>query len=409
MRRILIVNNVFYPDEVAVSQYVSSCAFELATCGNHITVFAGRRDYENPSVKYSKHSIESGVVVERLWSTGFKKVSRLGRLFNFLTFQIALFLKMLFINAKQFDLVVGSTVPPLVPIVTSALCYIHRLPYVYWVMDLQPDEAVAAGYLRPGSLPERCLSRLAMVPLFLARTIVVLDRYMKERIVEKGVPTDKVSIVGLWPSVEADASAEDIAQFRATFGFGNGVVVMYSGNHSVCHPLDTLLLSAERLRSDERFVFAFIGSGVRKKDVEMFVVDHQLKNIVSAPYQPLKSVNTSLAAADIQCVVQGDRYSGLVHPSKMYGLLALGKPVLYIGPRKSYICDILDSVQAGIRVDHGDIDSCVNAIEWGAALSAKDRQEIRIRCMDFVRHNCNRSDQVGKLNLLFGGEWGKDA
>jgi len=137
---------------------------------------------------------------------------------------------------------------------------------------------------------------------------------------------------------------------------------MYSGNHSVVHPLETLLNCAYSLRNNENFLFVFIGGGIRKKEVTLFINKHQLKNIIQLPFQDRSTIHLSLSSADIQVVIMGENQVGFTHPNKIYGAMFLGKPILYIGPRPSHITDILEKCPGNIRVNHGESEKLKNEL-----------------------------------------------
>jgi hypothetical protein len=126
---------------------------------------------------------------------------------------------------------------------------------------------------------------------------------------------------------------------------------MYSGNHSPCHPLDTLLEAADKIQhgstSGTPIVFCFVGGGSELTKVEAFVRDRNLQNVVCLPYQPVGKLGASLSAADLHVVVMGDPFVGIVHPCKVYNILRLGVPFLYIGPAQSHISEILPPGAAG--------------------------------------------------------------
>jgi hypothetical protein len=131
---------------------------------------------------------------------------------------------------------------------------------------------------------------------------------------------------------------------------------MYSGNHSPCHPLDTLLDAALTLSTREEFAFCFVGGGSEQKKVKQFLHRHKLQNILCLPYQSLDSLSSSLSAADLHVVVMGDPFIGIVHPCKIYNILRIGGPVLYIGPVESHITDIADRFTGDqiFAASHGD-------------------------------------------------------
>jgi hypothetical protein len=137
---------------------------------------------------------------------------------------------------------------------------------------------------------------------------------------------------------------------------------MYSGNHSPCHPLDTLLQAAERLADNNDVAFCFVGGGSEFRKVEEHVRNRRLRNVRCLPYQPMKTLSASLSAADLQVVVMGEQFVGMVHPCKIYNILATRRQFLYIGPPESHVSDIIAGLsleKAAYVSQHGDVDGMV--------------------------------------------------
>ena len=154
---------------------------------------------------------------------------------------------------------------------------------------------------------------------------------------------------------------------------------MYSGNHSVMHPLTTLLEAAVRLKEDKRFLFVHIGGGVRLQEVCEYKEKYRLDNILILPYQPREKIHLSLGSADIQVVSLGEGCVGFTHPNKIYGAMFIGKPVLYIGPDRSHITDILCHCLGNISVSHGDSDLLVRKIVAFVEMDESERSRVGIR------------------------------
>jgi glycosyltransferase involved in cell wall biosynthesis len=141
-------------------------------------------------------------------------------------------------------------------------------------------------------------------------------------------------------------------QFRAVHNLTGKFVVMYSGNHSPVHPLDTLMQAADLLKEDPTVAFCFVGGGSEwrkiKEKAEILKAESRngesASNILCLPYQPLNQLSASLSAADAHVVVMGEAFVGLVHPCKIYNILAVGAPVLYIGPTPSHATEILSGL-----------------------------------------------------------------
>jgi hypothetical protein len=253
------------------------------------------------------------------------------------------------------------TSPPLISFIASLAVPGRARSLVFWSMDLNPDEAIAAGWLGERSLAANLLSRMLLHSLQRADRIIALDRFMKERIEAKGIATEKIVVVPPWSHddhVSFDLSGRQ--EFRTTHKLSSKFVVMYSGNHSPCHPLETLLQAAERLADCDDIAFCFVGGGSEFRKVKDRVRDRGLRNVLCLPYQPLQKLSASLSAADLQVAVMGEKFVGIVHPCKIYNILAARRPFLYIGPEESHVRDVIDQAGVGAYVSaHGDIDHVV--------------------------------------------------
>ena len=208
---------------------------------------------------------------------------------------------------------------------------------------MDPDEAIAAGWLKPESPTAKLLGGLLKSSLQRAEKIVVLDRFVKERLRAKGVPEEKIDVIPPWAhddSVRFDAEGREA--FRRAHDLAGKFVVMYAGNHSPCHPLDTVLAAARQLRKRDDIVFVFAGGGSEQQKVREFAHRNQLANVLCLPYEPIEKLSALLSAADLHLVVMGERFRGIVHPSKIYNLLAIGSPFLYIGPAESHLGEIIE-------------------------------------------------------------------
>jgi len=264
------------------------------------------------------------------------------------------------------DAVVALTSPPLISFIGACYARLRGGRFYYWVMDLNPDEAIAAGWLNESSITARLLSKCLAHSLRVAEKTIVLDRFMKVRIVEKGVPERKVVVVPPWSLTTAVRfDQQGRLAFRERYGLSQKFVVMYAGNHSPCHPLGTLLEAAQQLSPHNDIAFCFVGGGSELKKVQAFAAQQQLHNIICVPYQSLEQLAGTLSAADLHAVVMGERFVGIVHPCKIYNVLAVGSPFLYIGPEESHITDIAgrrEFADSTYLSSHGASESVANHI-----------------------------------------------
>jgi len=176
-------------------------------------------------------------------------------------------------------------------------------------------------------------------------------------------------------------------RFRERHGLAEKFVVMYSGNHSPCHPLDTLLAAAERLADRPEIVFLFVGGGSEfRKPLALY--RRGVPNIRCLPYQPQEELAGSLSAADLHVVVMGSAFVGIVHPCKLYNILAVGAPFLYIGPKESHITDLVADFQgngSALVSGHGDVESVIRQILVAAQHPSMDRSYAREFASQFSR------------------------
>ena len=187
-----------------------------------------------------------------------------------------------------------------------------------------------------------------------------------------------------WPMDDYLAPVErSVNPFVAENNLLHQRVFLYSGNHSLAHPIATFLEAAVRLKEDPRAAFLFVGGGKRKGEVDEAARSHAAQNLHSLPYQPLEKIRYSLSAGDIHLVSMGEEMVGCVHPCKFYSALALGKPILYLGPRDSHIGDLLAEHDIGWRIDHGDTDGMESLYREILATPPEELQKkgTRARCL----------------------------
>jgi glycosyltransferase involved in cell wall biosynthesis len=196
---------------------------------------------------------------------------------------------------------------------------------------------------------------------------------MRGRILKHGAEQGQMVIVPPWP-VQTLSPTEPASgsAFRAEHGLTGKFVVMYSGNHSIVHPLDTLLETAVRMKDRKDVVFLFIGAGLRVGDVQAAITRHQLTNVMHLPSQPRERLHESLSAANLHVVVMGNPMSGLVHVSKIYGALASGLPYVFVGPKDSHVVDLIKDSGPGFHVEHGDVAGFMEVIEKAEKMASED-------------------------------------
>ena len=376
--KVLLLNQCFYPDVVSTAQHLTDLAVELVNEGHEVTVIASDRGYDNTANRFPRRESWKGITIIRLPSLALGKTSRWRRALNFASFLAACSVQLLL--HQRADVVVALTSPPLISLLGSLFVRLKGGKFIFWVMDLNPDEAIAAGWLQPNSLSAQIFARWLKYSLQHSEKVIVLDRFMKQRILEKGVAADKLAVIAPWSHSDAVTyEPKGRTDFRARHNLAEKYVVMYSGNHSPCHPLDTLLQAAQKLSHQPGIMFCFVGGGSEHTKVKDFASKHELTNILCLPYQPLNTLANSLSAADLHAIVMGDAFTGIVHPCKIYNILAIGSPVLYIGPRESHVVDLMSQLEPDALMcsaQHGDVDAIADYISREAKLALGRRSPL---------------------------------
>src|SRR5438093_4422016 len=194
--RILLLNQAFYPDVVSSGQHLTDLAVNLVQAGHDVTAVAAASGYDDPSRRFCYRENWNGIDIIRIPRTWFGRAHRWRRAVDFGSFLTLCLFRLL--TLKPFDVIVAMTSPPLICVLAALLARLKGGRFVFWVMDLNPAEAVAAGWLRSGSCTQRLLERLLKFSLTSASNIVVLDRFMKERILARGIDRMKVMTLPRW-------------------------------------------------------------------------------------------------------------------------------------------------------------------------------------------------------------------
>lgn len=392
----LVISQVYPPDPTSVGQHMHDADAELTRRGYRVLVYTSARGYDDPSQEYASRETVDGVTIRRLPLSSFGKKSIKVRLLGQLLFLFQVMLRGVFV--RRLDRILVSTSPPMASIAALVIRFFRRVPITFWAMDINPDQALAMGQARPESLTVRLFDSLNRSILKHARGVVALDRFMAARLEAKHPVGMRMAIMPPWPHeshLEPVAHADN--PFRKEHGLDDKFVIMYSGNISPAHPIDTVLEAALRLRDHERLVFLFIGGGNGKRRIDEFVAQHKLTNVRTLPYQPIEKIKYSLSAADVHLIAMGEEMVGIVHPCKIYGAMAVARPILLLGPRESHAGELLEQFHMGWQVDHGDVDAAQRTLEEVANSGEAKLAEMGARGRDGVQQQLSMKLLCGKF------------
>lgn len=390
---ILLLSQAYVPDPASVGQHMADAAAELARRGHRVVVFTARRGYEDASRRFAPREERDGVEIHRLALASFGKGSLLLRLLAATSFVVQCVVRGLAL--RRLSVVLVSTVPPLCPLAALVLGRLRRCRVLYWCMDLNIDLLVAQGRLGADSWLARLSARMDRRILARADTIVALDRFMAARLGQRASVDGRLVVLPPWPHEDHLESIPHQANpFRRGQGINERFVVMFSGNLGMGNPVDTILEAALRLQDHPRLLFLFIGGGGGRRPIAELIERHRPTNVRLLPYQPLDRLRYSLSAADVHLVSVGDELVGLSHPCKVYGAMAVARPILLLGPAECHVADILAAHDVGWRVGHGDVDGAVRRL---VAIAATE--PARLAAMGTAARRCVAA-QFSRVRLL---------
>ena len=351
---LVFVNRYFYPDQSATSRMLTDLAFRLAERGVSVAVVTSRQLYENPRAALPTREIVNGVTVHRVSAATRGRSRLLGRALDYLSFHAAAGLKLLRILERG-DVVVAKTDPPLISLVVSRAAAVRGAVLVNWLQDLFPE---VASVLTPGLIPTWLESRLIVArnrSLQRAAMNVVLGESMRRRLLVAGVAPERTRIVPNWADPASVVPVPTAASVtRQRLGLAGRFVLGYSGNLGRAHEFDTLIGAARLLRTDARFAFLITGSGAKANALRDAVQAEGLDSFFFQGYQPTELLSDSLAAADVHFVSLLPALEGLIVPSKVYGIMAAGRPVLFVGDTSGDLAHLLAAEDCGVAVPVGD-------------------------------------------------------
>jgi colanic acid biosynthesis glycosyl transferase WcaI len=368
--KILLLNQFFPPDIAPTGQMAADLAEDLVAAGHQVTVVASRGNYLGGE-RHPERSTWRGVEVHRVAATSLGKRTLVHRALDYGSFYVGAGRALRRLSGQ--DVIIALTTPPLIAAV--ALPARRRgTKVVSWVQDLYPEVAVAFGALPEWALTTRTMASVSRRILAGSDRVVVLGEAMKEKAVLAGAAEGRVAVIPNW--VDGDVVRpvpHESNPLRAGMAREARFVVLYSGNMGRAHDVTTIVGAARRLADRPEIVFVFQGEG--DKRVELELGTRGLPNVRFEPYQSRERLAESLSSADAHLVTLSPSVLGLLEPSKLYGVMAAGRPTLYVGPAGSEVARTVTAERMGTCLANGDVEGLVAAITRLAAAPTLAREE----------------------------------
>lgn len=329
----ILLLNLYYPPDTSATAQMACTVVDTVSIHHRVTVLCGRPSYdpsERRAWRLYRTEADGLVRVIRAGSTAFQRFKMKKRLLNYLSYAALAVPCALFLDC---DVVLAMTDPPFQGIVGAFVAMLKRKPYMYNIRDLYPDMVVGSEIVRSGLLV-RVWERLHRWALRRAQRVIVLGEDMGARIIAKGVDPSRVVVIrdgAEIPPPEKPFSPPDPEVVRAIRG-GFSFVLLHAGNLGFYGAWNTLVTAVRKL-SSEGVCLVFVGRGAQRPAVEAAAAGSN--NIRFFDFFPSAKVPSVLAAADAHVVTIKRGLEGVVVPSKMYGILAAGRPIVAVAPKET--------------------------------------------------------------------------
>lgn len=340
---------------------MTDLAEEFVNKGAEVSIITSCGHYLGQNVKLKKIEIYNGIKIYRVLCTNFGKRNLFGIFADYLSFYLSSILKSLII--KKHDFVITLSTPPLISLLGILLKRLRKNKFIYWTQDIYPDIAINLGVLKTNLLLTRFFNTLAKIIYKEADKIVVLGEFMKKIIISKNIEENKIFAIHNWSdSKKIFPVSKNKNWFINKYNLTDKFIILYSGNIGRVHSFPTILNGMRELKVFNDILLIFIGDGVKKKDIIEYKLKYNMHNIIFFPYQKREDLCFSLNIADIHLISLTEGLEGLTVPSKIYGIMAAGKPLIYIGPLNSEVGYIIKNSDCGFIIKEGDTEGFNNAV-----------------------------------------------
>ncbi len=341
----------FYPETISTGLFMTELAVKLSHAGHRLRVYCTRPVYrdetQNGSVPPPYLEYE-GIKIFRVPAWGNPHRSLLHRTIFSLTYVLAV-MWAIFRDRGLFKGMIVTTSPPFIGIAAWLLSKITQIPYITIVYDVYPDVVVRLKLLSPHSILAHLWEQFSRLILRASKNIVVIGRDMVQPVQEKLSPDTPIDLT-LIPNWANEERIKPIPKadnpFIKQHNLQDRFVVQYAGRMGRVHNLQPLLKAAQQLQ-DLPVCFQFIGAGAQHLALEQQAKHLNLRNVQFLPYQPLSKLSAVLSAADVGVVSLSAPFTGLSVPSKSYGLMASGTPILALLEPESEVGQVVRETQCG--------------------------------------------------------------
>lgn len=358
--KLVLVSEFFYPYKTSTQKILTELAEDFVEYGLEVDVLTTKNAYREEKQELERYEVYKGINIKRIFSIEGNRDSKIGRFINYITFTSSVFLNLLF--KKDYDKILFVSNPPLVPYIGYIIKKLRRKDYVYLVHDIYPDVAENLGAIQKGSFISKIMNYMNSKIYINAEKIIALGKDMKQVIANKGIDENKIKIVTNWADSTVNYEKQVDDEFYKKHNLNGKFNILYTGNISRVHAIDTILDVARMLKDNKEIQFTFIGDGNRKEYIASLKEKEGLTNIQLGNYMFGEEYNNLLNCADLFISTLQEGIEGLGVPSKTYTYMSVGKPLIAIMNKNSEIGSMVSEKNLGKQFDGTQVNEIANFI-----------------------------------------------
>jgi len=390
--RLLVLNQYYWPGVEATAQLLTDLCEALADDVEIRVVTGVLHGHENEP----RELVRNGVEIVRVPSTSYERSRLFARAANYVTYLSSALARGL--RGPRPDVVLCMTDPPIVADIALLVARRYRVPLVVISQDVFPEIAVQLKRLENPAVMS--LLRL-LVSIYLRRAdrVVAIGDTMRARLEAKGAPAERLRVIPNWVDTKRLEPHEKANDWARGLGFDTKFVVMHSGNVGHAQDLDSLVRSVTFLRDLDDLLIAIIGTGARHTELTALAELLEVDQVKFLYYQSRQVLPQSLSAADVHVVGLASGLAGYVVPSRLYGILAVARPVIVAADRESETAQVVERIGCGIVVPPGRPELLARAMR-DAHDGVYDLAAMGARGREWVEREADRSVAVGRYREM---------
>lgn len=406
-KKITFVINYFYPDLAATSQLLTELAREIEDDFD-ITVIAAQPGYAGESKAKSSTFEEDylgSIKVIRISLPKVDKNSKVSRVKYILSYFMLANIALL--REKGTDVIFTISQPPILGgLIGTIGKFLKRSRHIYSIHDFNPEQAAAVAYTN-NQLVFKVAKTVDNLNCRYADHILLVGRDMGETLSKRfdGRNVPDYTVISNWTEEDQitplPKNNPEVENFLMEHNLDDKFVVMYSGNLGLYYDLENIIQIADQFREEKNIVFLFIGEGAVKAKMQEYAHERGLENVLFLPYQPKEFIRYSLNAADVHLVVNQKGIKGVSVPSKIYGVMAAGKPVLGVLEQDSEVDRLISESGCGVRVEPQDYAGIARSIEYLYQMDREQLKEMGLNGRSYLEKHLTKATSIdGYRNVL---------